>query len=125
MNLTIIVSDSVVGIDGKFKKIDLSNIDKNIHAVQWNGDYGHIEYIDRRPNEIITSIDIFQDVIDKWNEPEVIYEPTPEEIEIIKEQMRLQAYRDEADPLYFKSQRGEIDKQVWLDKVAEIKLRYK
>lgn len=38
--------------------------------------------------------------------------------------MRLQAYRDESDPLFFKWQRGEIEKQVWLDKVAEIKSRW-
>lgn len=54
--------------------------------------------------------------------------PTPEEIafqqEAEKEQLRLEAYRNESDPLFFKWQRGEIDKQVWLDKVAEIKARH-
>lgn len=39
-------------------------------------------------------------------------------------QNRMQAYRDEADPLFFKWQRGEATKQVWLDKVAEIKQRF-
>jgi hypothetical protein len=39
-------------------------------------------------------------------------------------QARIDAYRDEADPLYFKAQRGEIEQQVWLDKIAEIKQRY-
>ena len=37
---------------------------------------------------------------------------------------RKAAYVEEADPLFFKSQRGEIDQQVWLDKIAEIKARY-
>lgn len=54
--------------------------------------------------------------------------PTPEEIaaqqEAEKEQLRLEAYRNESDPLFFKWQRGEIEQQVWLDKVAEIKARY-
>lgn len=54
--------------------------------------------------------------------------PTPEEIaaqqEAEKEQLRLEAYRNESDPLFFKWQRGEIEQQVWLDKVAEIKERY-
>lgn len=40
------------------------------------------------------------------------------------EQLRLEAYRNESDPLFFKWQRGEIQKQIWLDKVAEIKTRY-
>lgn len=39
-------------------------------------------------------------------------------------QLRKQAYLNESDGLFFDYQRGEIDKQVWLDKVSEIKLRY-
>ncbi len=38
--------------------------------------------------------------------------------------LRAEAYRNESDPLFFKWQRGEIEQQVWLDKVAEIKTRY-
>ena len=37
---------------------------------------------------------------------------------------RAEAYREEADPLFFKVQREEIDPQEWLDKVEEIKQRY-
>ena len=37
---------------------------------------------------------------------------------------RRAAYIAEADPLFFKAQRGEVEQQVWLDKVAEIKLRH-
>ena len=37
---------------------------------------------------------------------------------------RALAYRDEADPLFFKWQRGEAIEQEWLDKVAEIRERY-
>lgn len=40
------------------------------------------------------------------------------------EQLRALAYRNEADPLFFKYQRGEIEKQTWLNKVQEIKARY-
>ena len=46
--------------------------------------------------------------------------PTAEEIS----DMRRAAYIAEADPLFFKAQRGEVEQQVWLDKVAEIKARY-
>ena len=60
-------------------------------------------------------------------DPEPIL-PTPEEIEANRqaelEQLRLEAYRNESDPLFFKLQRGEVEQQVWLDKVAEIKARY-
>ncbi len=38
--------------------------------------------------------------------------------------MRKMVYQSEADSLFFQSERGEIDKQVWLDKVEEIKKRF-
>ena len=40
------------------------------------------------------------------------------------EQSRASAYRSEADPLFFKSQRGEATTAEWEAKVAEIKARY-
>lgn len=38
--------------------------------------------------------------------------------------MRLSAYREESDPLFFRAQRGEATMDEWLAKVAEIKSRY-
>ena len=37
---------------------------------------------------------------------------------------RKAAYIAEADPLFFKYQRGETTEQEWLDKIAEIKARF-
>lgn len=37
---------------------------------------------------------------------------------------RAEAYRNEADPLFFMSQRGEATEAEWLAKVAEIKARF-
>ena len=37
---------------------------------------------------------------------------------------RAAAYKLEADPLFFKAQRGEATQQEWLDKIAEIQARY-
>lgn len=53
----------------------------------------------------------------------------PDEIESQRkieeaEANRKAAYIAEADPLFFKTQRGEATEQEWLDKVAEIKARY-
>jgi hypothetical protein len=42
----------------------------------------------------------------------------------IAEANRHAAYIAEADPLFFKAQRGEATVQEWQDKVAEIKARY-
>ncbi len=44
----------------------------------------------------------------------------PEQIEAL----RRAAYQAEADPLFFKSQRGEATQADWLAKVAEIKARF-
>jgi hypothetical protein len=46
--------------------------------------------------------------------------PTPEQLSAL----RAEAYRAEADPLFFKAQRGEATMDEWLAKVAEIKSRY-
>lgn len=40
------------------------------------------------------------------------------------EQSRAAAYRNEADPLFFKVQRGEATMDEWTAKVAEIRSRY-
>lgn len=37
---------------------------------------------------------------------------------------RLDSYRNESDPLFFKSQRGEATNEEWLAKIAEINARY-
>ena len=41
-----------------------------------------------------------------------------------QEQSRASAYRSEADPLFFKAQRGEATTDEWTAKVAEIKARF-
>ena len=40
------------------------------------------------------------------------------------EAARAQAYAAEADPLFFKAQRGEVALQDWIDKIAEIRARH-
>jgi hypothetical protein len=46
--------------------------------------------------------------------------PTKEE----QQSNRAAAYTEEADPLFFKYQRGEATEQEWLDKIEEIRIRY-
>lgn len=46
---------------------------------------------------------------------------TEDEISLGTKTIREALYRIEADPLFFKVQRGEIEESVWLDKVAEIR----
>lgn len=46
-----------------------------------------------------------------------------EQIELTRRQ-RMKAYQEEADPLYFKAQRGEATMDEWLAKIEEIKARF-
>ncbi len=41
-----------------------------------------------------------------------------------QEAKRAEAYRTEADPLFFMAQRGKTTQQQWLDKIAEIEARF-
>lgn len=50
--------------------------------------------------------------------------PSAEQVAAIVTAARQAAYVSEADPLFFKWQRGEATKDVWLEKVAEIKARF-
>ena len=62
-----------VGIDGLFySDLEGSQLSDSIHAVQWDGDSGEVEYKDPTTgdmthNEDIASIDAFQFAIDAWD----------------------------------------------------------
>jgi CO dehydrogenase/acetyl-CoA synthase epsilon subunit len=76
MKLVIVADDARVIVDAVcYDDLDISQLDATIHAVQWNGVYGEIEYkpvfvngaITKASNQIITSIDSYQWAIDAWN----------------------------------------------------------
>lgn len=66
-----------------------------------------------------------------WYQNYTVVDATAEEISQRKADLNVQAkanraeaYHNESDPLFFKWQRGEVQEQEWLDKIAEIKARY-
>jgi hypothetical protein len=66
---------------------------------------------------------VFEDIPQPAPEPEP--EPlTPEQQAAFIARQRQLAYQSEADPLFFKAQRGEATMAEWQAKVAEIKARY-
>lgn len=65
MRVTIIRDDSVVGVDGFFRKVDLSALPQGVRAVQWDGAKGHVEY-DEAPETPLDDIAGFQAFIDLW-----------------------------------------------------------
>ena len=51
-------------------------------------------------------------------------EITIEDYNSFQKMSRKTAYQEEADPLFFDYQKEKIEKQIWLDKISEIKSRY-
>lgn len=68
MILTILNDDGVVGIDKVFRSVDLSALDPNIHAVQWNGSMGTIEYKNSIAFTTFNELDAFTTFITAWND---------------------------------------------------------
>lgn len=76
MRVTIIADDKTIYVDGQPVPIDLSSLDPEIHAIQWNGSSGEIEYrstvcphcnsVSRKPNATITDISPYQPYVDMW-----------------------------------------------------------
>ena len=62
MKVTIIPSDGVVGIDGEFIDQLVLDIEPDIHAVQWDGVKGTIEY-QSKPVEKITDFTPFEQYV--------------------------------------------------------------
>lgn len=76
MRLVIIADDARVGIDAlNYDGLDMSQLDPSIHAIQWYGEYGEVEFktkfengqIVKPQNQIITDVTPYQWAIDAWN----------------------------------------------------------
>ena len=66
MNVCVITEDRMIQVEGKALNFDFT-IDANIHAIQWNGTTGHVEFKDNTPNEDITDFTAYQSLVDAYN----------------------------------------------------------
>lgn len=75
MRLTIIPSDNLVIVDGRGLTIELSGYPQldGVRVLQWDDalGQGQLEFVnlpgdDFKPNETITSIEPYQDILDAW-----------------------------------------------------------
>tara|TARA_R110000772_G_scaffold247498_2_gene361333 strand:- start:133 stop:567 length:435 start_codon:yes stop_codon:yes gene_type:complete len=65
--LTIIKDDGFVSVDGVgLNSIDCSSLATNIHAIQFDGTNGHVEYNDGTANLAITAISDYSVITDLW-----------------------------------------------------------
>lgn len=77
-------------------------------------------------NEAIEDAGFLQLTDGTWKQAWRVRSMTEQELALSaqeQDESRRIAYAKEADPLFFKWQRGEATQQQWLDKVAEIKSR--
>lgn len=62
--LTIIKDDKFVSIDGEGLHLDAVDLPANVHAIQWDGTNGWIEYNDGTDNKSISSISDYSTITD-------------------------------------------------------------
>ena len=71
MKLTIIKDDGAVYKDGlSYSNLSLPTLPPDVHALQWNNDKGHIEFVDNvKPNETITELPSWaNDALTAWQQ---------------------------------------------------------
>ena len=72
MRVTIIADDSHVYVEEQPLVVDLTGLDPEIHAVQWYGSVGEVEYRHdhvagvRQPNLRITDFAPYRVFVDRW-----------------------------------------------------------
>lgn len=76
-HLTLIPRDNQVYIDRLAMTVDLSDMDRNIHAIQWSEEHqrGEIEFENDpyappdqyKPNQLIESCKAYQRYVDAWH----------------------------------------------------------
>lgn len=74
MRVSVLVADSMVVVDGVSRTVDLSDVDKNILAIQWDGIRGEVERVPGPwPVEILTDARAVLPYVNRW----IAAEPPP------------------------------------------------
>lgn len=88
MKLTVIPDDRLITKDGETLIFDYA-VDAAIHAIQWDGSQGEIEYKDRtRFNETFTDLALVQPYVDAFEAERLARIPPPPTTEEIREEKR-------------------------------------
>ena len=92
----------------------------DLYAYEIDGSQDHLipdDFVLLSDTEYIMELAAFQE---RYDAEQQAIQLTPEQVR----QRRASAYAVEADPLFFKAQRGEATIEEWEDKIAEIRTRY-
>ena len=111
--ISLIVPDNQMTIDGDYCHFDLG-LAANIHAIQWNGSKGHIEYTDGTPNKDITDFPELESLIEKHKQAKLDIEKA--ESERLKKEAALMTYADKRKEEYNNLPQFEM---IYDDKVNE------
>lgn len=129
--VSFVLEDTMITIDGVgYSHLDLSGIDSNIWAIQWNTSTstGHIEYSDGTDNLTISDISAYQSYIDLHIAQKATYDAAV--VTAADEQTTLEAtygYKrmmahaevgDQLDQMYHDAVDGTT---TWKDAVAAVK----
>jgi len=117
--LTIIKDDKFVAVDGIGFELDAVNLATNVHAVQWDGSSGWIEYNDGTANESIDNIDAYSTITNdhatkKAEHDAAVAQAATDQAALDNQydQKRLGAYAsygDQLDQLYHDMTAGKLD----------------
>lgn len=118
----IVKPDNKVIVDGVDRTVDCSGEAANLHAVQWDGSAGEVEYNDGTPNAIIDSISAYQSLIDAHT---AAAPPEQTEAEWLAEQTydvaRELKYGDIGDQLDMQYKDALNGTTTWKDHIAQVK----
>ena len=131
--LTIITDDKLIVVDGTGLVCNF-DIDPDIHAVQWNGTTGHVEYKSGKENKKLSNINDYKSFFNVYSEEmvkmeqEVYQTLQAEQDEIEKtplyQRNRLNEYsalREQLDMIYWDKKNGTT---VWESHIDFIKNKY-
>jgi hypothetical protein len=128
MRLTIIPADGAVSVNGRgFGGIDMLSIDPTIHAVQWYGTQGEIEYATDKDgvkpaNLVIDSLADFQAVLDAWEQKRAAEDAPPAPKSLADHKVdKIRQINGEAQKFVDQMTAGypDFEIQTWPDQKAE------
>jgi len=128
--LTIVPDDKIISVDGVGVICDF-DIDSDIHAVQWNGTSGHVEWKDGvgKPQLTLSNIADYQSYIDLHGVKKAEQEQAVQDAETAAlapeyQRNRLSEYGslgDQLDMIYWDGKNGT---NLWQEHIDTIKSKY-
>jgi hypothetical protein len=120
--VTIVKDDNKVIVDGVDRTVDCSGESANLHAVQWNGSTGEVEYNDGTPNATIDSISAYQSLIDAHTAAAPVEQSEAEWLAAQTYDVAREAkYGDIGDQLDMQYKDAVNGTSTWKDHIAQVK----